>query len=62
MNLKYFTDVDVNYKDTGRDSDDAEAALLKFANELLAQLYHEATCEYTGLGNIRFKIRKKKYE
>ena len=57
MSLKYFNEVNINVKDLK----DPEA-LVKFANDLVSQLYHEATCQYKGEGNLRFTIRKKRYD
>jgi len=49
-------EIHVNYKDTGRDSEDAQSALFTFAADLLEPLGVECKAEYKGLGELVFQV------
>lgn len=50
--------VTVNYKDTGRDSDDPVKALVEFAEELLKPFGVTVKGQYDGLGDVVFDISR----
>lgn len=49
-------EVHVNYKDTGRDSEDCQLALFDFATSLVEPFGARCKAKYSGLGGIDIQV------